>query len=255
MATKPADPATTIPWATDTNLSSGPQSGQTTKFAPSLAYMQQGCVPGRSAPGRYMNYFFNQIYLWLLYLRDGVFDSVVASATNDVRAFGDFEYCDNAGAATTVEYTKMISLTAGTASSANWFCDRVGNLLFLKVTGPLATDIMRWELPLPKGQEAKQVRVNVSRDPAGTGSQMKLEVFERTITKDANISNDTCTSLGSDTTTGTGDDLLFVNISPVVTGAANKTLVIEVTASGGGTGLDSIIWLDYTFNDPGPRNF
>ena len=70
MATKPSDPATTIPWATDTAFSSGPDTGLSTKSTPPAGYIAQGCVPSRSAPGRFMNFFFNQLYLWCLYLYD-----------------------------------------------------------------------------------------------------------------------------------------------------------------------------------------
>lgn len=59
--------------ATNANIASGPQAGLSVKLDPGLATRQAGAVPGRSAPGRWWNYWFHQVYLWLQYLSDGAF--------------------------------------------------------------------------------------------------------------------------------------------------------------------------------------
>lgn len=68
---KPSYPTlTTQTWANDTNIASGPQIGQTTKLQPSNGYLAAGAVPGRSIPGRYMNWLFNTLLAWCYYLGD-----------------------------------------------------------------------------------------------------------------------------------------------------------------------------------------
>ncbi len=68
MATKPT--IANAEWASNANIASGPQSGQTTKNDPGLATRQAGAVPGRGIVGRTMNWLLNQFYLWCVYVND-----------------------------------------------------------------------------------------------------------------------------------------------------------------------------------------
>ena len=68
---KPSFPTLlTETWANDTNIASGPQVGLSTKLEPASGYKKAGAVPGRSIPGRYMNWVFNNLYAWTYYLGD-----------------------------------------------------------------------------------------------------------------------------------------------------------------------------------------
>lgn len=255
MATKPADPALTIPWAIDTNITSGPQAGETTKYAPSLSYIQQGCTPGRSAPGRYMNFLFNELYKSAKYVWDGLFSGAVASIDADVRAFADFEYCDATGAATTKPREKMIPLTNAMVSTG-WAVDFSaggGAVRYRLVDGsPGPTHRAMWEIVVPNGATATRVRAGVIQGAVGAGpSHMEMEVFQVAYDKAPSFAALTVTSLGTDVTTGAGGDLLAVNFS--FTGSFNTSLFVSIKASDGALS-DTIQFLDFSFNDPGPRN-
>lgn len=61
-------PSTDIPAvATDTNLSSGPSSGSTTKVAFTSGELAQGFVPGQRFKSRRWNWVLNLFYQWLLH--------------------------------------------------------------------------------------------------------------------------------------------------------------------------------------------
>lgn len=51
----------TRPWAGDTNFSSGPRAGETTKDQPTDAELLQGLVAGRGLPTNHLNYLLNRI--------------------------------------------------------------------------------------------------------------------------------------------------------------------------------------------------
>jgi len=58
----------TLNWSSDATFTSGPESGQTTKLAPSAGYIAQGWVAGNEAPARYMNWALNRLSAWSIYL-------------------------------------------------------------------------------------------------------------------------------------------------------------------------------------------
>lgn len=67
MATKPS----ALPlWASDTNFSTGPESGTPVKVEPSTGAKQQGWVPGQPWRGPRMNWWQNLVYQWTQYLDD-----------------------------------------------------------------------------------------------------------------------------------------------------------------------------------------
>ncbi len=63
--TKPAAP---VEWATDATQTSGPESGQPPRAAPSAGYMEQGWIAGDEAPARYMNHVLGVLGDWSAYL-------------------------------------------------------------------------------------------------------------------------------------------------------------------------------------------
>lgn len=68
MATKPT--IANAEWATDATFTSGDQSGQNTKLDPGAAWRKQGFVKRMILIPKYLNYWFNQVYQWCLYLSD-----------------------------------------------------------------------------------------------------------------------------------------------------------------------------------------
>lgn len=264
MAAKPSDPLTTIPWATDTNLSSGPQSGQTTKFAPSLAYMQQGCVPGRSAPGRYMNYFFNQLYQWMLYLHDGVFTGALAVADAPVRArdlpTGGFEWCDAAGAKITPTRTVYLPLTAATSRSADIpqflvndaAVDGGSDAAYTQLGSATTSKGWVWHVRVPRDAVVTSVVAGVTDSGAPT-NPMTLRVYSST----ENLSTPSSQSvarIGFDTASaGAGTKVMTANLSPTFTKNSLNNLYVRIDCSDSGT-LNTVQWVYMAFDDPGPRN-
>lgn len=63
-------PASVPSWATDTNFSSGPESGNATKVEPSGGAKAQGQVPGQPYRAQRVNWLWNLICQWLFYLSD-----------------------------------------------------------------------------------------------------------------------------------------------------------------------------------------
>lgn len=66
-----AKPVTLPSWATDTNFSSGAESGSSVKLEPSAGVKAQGWIPGNSLPARWLNWWANLVYSWIAYV-DGL---------------------------------------------------------------------------------------------------------------------------------------------------------------------------------------
>jgi hypothetical protein len=256
MATKPSDPLTTIPWATDTNLASGPQAGETTKFAPTLAYLQQGAVPGRSAPGRYLNYFFNQLYQWAKYLYDGDFQGP-ASFDDDVTVVGNldaitFRYVNGAGSLDPRTETRSVSLTSGKRTgSAEWVASAAGGTYAVSLANPSSVQGLVWEAVLPPSTTVSRVVMGVGQDAAGSTSDMTMEVFIVSHDRTDPQSSRAVASVGTDVCDGTADDVLVVSFTPYTLGN-NETVLIKLTASSGPGVLNSVFSLGVDISNPGP---
>lgn len=59
-------------WASDTNFSSGPDTGSPTRVDPGSGYFAQGWVPGQTIPGQYSNYLFGELTDYLADIRTAV---------------------------------------------------------------------------------------------------------------------------------------------------------------------------------------
>ena len=66
-----AKPLSTTTFSTDTNFSSGTETGTPTKVDPGAGYRAQGFVPGNRFIGPYLNYVLNLLCQWIVYL-DGI---------------------------------------------------------------------------------------------------------------------------------------------------------------------------------------
>ena len=65
-----AQPADILNWASDTNFTTGPESGTPTKVDPGATYEAQGFVPDDAFVGPYVNWALNNVSLWLAYLKN-----------------------------------------------------------------------------------------------------------------------------------------------------------------------------------------
>lgn len=66
-----AIPSQTLPtWSTDSTVSSGDESGQTTRYNMGAAALAQGAVAGRRLPARFLNWVLGGFGDWLAYLRE-----------------------------------------------------------------------------------------------------------------------------------------------------------------------------------------
>src|SRR5688572_8182256 len=59
-------------WASDTNYSSGPDTGTPTRVDPGSGYFAQGWIPGQTVPGQYANYLFGELTDYLADIRTAV---------------------------------------------------------------------------------------------------------------------------------------------------------------------------------------
>lgn len=59
-------------WASDTNFSSGPNTGTPTRVNPGSGYFAQGWIPGQTVPGQYANFLFGTMTDYLASIRTAV---------------------------------------------------------------------------------------------------------------------------------------------------------------------------------------
>lgn len=262
MASKPANG---ISWASDANYASGSQVGQTTRLAPSAGYKAQGFIPRRSLPARYLNWVLGTVSDWVDYLKDGLLSGAVSVVDNDLRAFGDFEYCDATGAQTLPTRTLLIPLTSGmpNVSTPVWapIIDDASDLWYLQVSPGGTVRHMTWQVPIPEGAEVTLVRAGVTQIDTAAATPMKLEAFRASVDKTEAISATAVASLGSDTWASGGasstDDVLSITLSPTFVASAvlGRCLIVRLSSSNSASDPDAVWWLEVTFTDPGPRNY
>jgi hypothetical protein len=265
MATKPS----TLPlWATDTNLASGSQSGQTTKLEPSLGYKQQGSVPGKSAPGRYMNWLFNLIYSWCVYLDDLHNSSGFLSQsytwltgvhrfTNGVRAAGvsleganEVVYTDASGVAAPKTRSTLLRLDDACGNSnlgLNWSRAGAGNIYAAGTS-----DSTPVQIRLPQGAVINSVRAWVDDGGSGTISMSVYAVSRNPVS--GAISLGSPLGSGTETSGGAGalEDLEVTGIATTVDNTDTTYEVIFVASTTSGNPVVNLAYVVWT--DPGPRN-
>ena len=59
-------------WASDTNYSSGPNTGTPTRVDPGAGYFAQGWIPGQTVPGQYANFLFGELTDYLASIRSAI---------------------------------------------------------------------------------------------------------------------------------------------------------------------------------------
>jgi hypothetical protein len=119
-------PATVPDWASDTNFSSGAESGNATKASPGAGPLAQGFVPGELFKAQRVNYTLYWIIQHVLYLRNlgtDAFFLAIAFVWTSLHRFtagiraagiqlesGDILYTNSAGVAAPISRTKQLPL-------------------------------------------------------------------------------------------------------------------------------------------------
>lgn len=263
-----AKPSTVPDWASDTNYSSGPQVGLSTKLAPSSGYRNQGCVPEKSAPGRFMNWLFNLFSIWCAYL-DDLHNSAdflnksytwltgVHRFTNGLRAAGislegatEVVYTDAAGVAAPKARSTLLHLNEACCDSNNgarWSRAGAGNIY------PINTgDGSPVSIRLPQGAVLQSVRAWVV---PGASAAISMSVYA--------VSRDPVTgaiAVGSALGTGgtqvsSGAALQALQAASINATIDNTDTTYEVIFNANSTAGSPEIRLAYAiWTDPGPRN-
>lgn len=180
--------------------------------------------------------------------------SGVAATAGNLLTNGGFMYCDASGAPDTRSRTRMLSLFACRLDGSTWASgvDDATDKSYLANITPGTTQTATWDLVLPAGCILTQVRAGTEQG-ATAAADMKLEVFTVGHHKAAPISAKTVTLQGTATATDAGEDVLTVS-GLSSTGSSNTSVIIRITCSNGAS-VDYIHWVDYSFDDPGPRNY
>lgn len=277
-----AKPVTLPIWATDTNLSSGTESGSSVKSEPALGVKQQGFVPGRAAPARYYNWLLNLIYTWIVYLdglaSDAQWLSTLWIWTNRHIWSGSFgpglldsascevNYVNGSGGASTRTRTILIDVAALQASGdqsgvgADVYASVIARFqtstdpALARIGGGFGTTVrgvVDLSPHLVSGCTLTRVRARVAAE--GT-SDVGLDLHESTPSFSGSGSG-VLTALDSEAALATAATLDSGAIS-VVVDKATKTYHVSISNSGA-TGSDSVVvlGLEITISDPGPRNY
>lgn len=246
-----AQPVVDPNWASDTNFSSGPESGSATKVSPGAGPLAQGFVPGLSFVGPYANYTLYWLCQWAAYLKglntDAVFlaftfvwtalhrftAGIRASAIQLVTG-GDLTYTDSAGTAAPRAREMRVALTptpvniSGGAVLVQWYA----------VSGVLSnSSISAGDCAvfsqLPRGIVITAVDFVVS----GVGGQTVTCQFWKNTTQ-----------LGSDQVSsgGTVQTLALTGLSETVAVAQNYWF--KFTATAAGFQIQEVV---VKYNDPG----
>lgn len=269
---KPTWPTTTTTtWADNANIASGPQSGSTTKLEPSDGYKQAGAVPGRSIPGRYMNWLFNKIVAWCYYVGDlhnqtqflnksyawitGTHSFATATTfASDVTIGGDTVCGDiSVNNAKNYLYTgggKTYEVAIPLAGQALLNHDSGATTWGPGTTdGTIACTGTASAIAIPIKQVLRQgctiTRVRMAYDSAGTGAKIELK---KRVVDPASATSPAESTIDSDTAAGAGVEILdtgtfaeavddLTEYYVVVTSSATlgdiaRWLVVSITASG-----------------------
>jgi hypothetical protein len=241
MATKPV----TLPsWGTDTNFSSGAETGSPVKVEPSAGAKSQGWVPGQPFRGPRLNWWQNLVYQWAVYLDDLHNSSAFLGASytwTGTQALGGSVEGTYSAARTR---TMFISL-AGASHDDDWYFD--GPTVTWKHTTGTATDSVSFRLDLPHDSIMTGFRVGVTQS-GGHSTSMTAQLLKKT--PDTVTGADGALSgWGLGTSAGSGDRI----ISSV---ALNETIdrdtceyTLQVTGSDGVVGEDVINWVEITFTE------
>jgi hypothetical protein len=175
--------------------------------------------------------------------------SGIQARAGDVRAFGDFAYCDAAGALLSKPKTIMLPLSSGFYTE-EWEFLHPSSSMTAKVYGADAV----FPLPVCTGQRITLVRVG-HHYFGGGGTPPSFTVYRRVVDK---------------ATPNIGTSFVEVNVTgvfapaptpqvmtsgPISTSVVNRALEdwrIQVRAGAQG---DNLFWIEITVSDPGPRNF
>lgn len=146
-------PAVTPNWASDTNFTSGPETGTATKVDPGAGYNAQGFVPDNAFIGPYVNYtlyWVTQFCAWCVGLHNDAqwlgrlfvwtalhrFTAGLRASAIQLVTGGDMLYTDSAGVATTRLRTREIPLALGSYNgSLDWSIAGAGNAYTLAAPG------------------------------------------------------------------------------------------------------------------------
>lgn len=266
-----AKPVTLPTWATDANLSSGTESGSSTKLEPSAGVKAQGFVPGAAAPARHYNWLLNLIYEWVAYLNglatDAQFLGTVWSWTNRHIWSGSFGpglrdsdscevvYCGAAGAASTRTRVVRVLPIAARVDTNGWADTTLAAGEPQRLGFPIdsTTRVAFFDLSayVPSGGTVTGLRALVTQGDA-TGT-MTLGHTAVTVNFSSPAQSRSNTTL--DSAAGGGIQILDSGVISLAIDKASNTQRAAYVANADNGGISDLHCLEITFTDPGPRNY
>lgn len=218
-------------WSTDADYPAGaqPWNETATKVEPIEGKKDEGFEPKERPPAQYLNWLFNLIYLWLVWL-DGLFDDndVLNSSVN--ASGGDEYYHDTR--------TLVISPASGIAPTAADESYTIG-----AATGDVswAAAATSWQVPinLPVGKHITEIRFR-SKCDAGTTITMEFYVKRLGGPISAGDDDDDGTSVESSNSGANVDTAMAGLDTTVKSGGYQYVLYFETVTGVGATKLSGI---------------
>ena len=178
-------------------------------------------------------------------------------ATDDVFAGDDFFY----SVAKTRTLIVPLASFQPAGAVANWALqtDELNLRHYWECLAPAGNSYLVGELRLPDASLLKRLRVSVEQGTtAGTDMTVELFTASYSITNvlTATTSLQPLLSHGTDTAADVGIDMLTVDLGifPHSMVGANETVVIKITCSDAGSGVDYVRGVELQVDDLGPRN-
>lgn len=164
-----SQPSELVVWASDTNFSSGPESGSPTKVDPGAAYEAQGGVPGNAFVAPYWNWVLNNHSLWMQYLQN--LDTDVDFLTPDYSWLGAHTFAQTVYVESGILCNS--SITANGIVKSNGYAVRgselevVGNLTYTDLNGNVIPKNRTVSIPLDIVAGATNPTASFKITPAG----------------------------------------------------------------------------------------
>lgn len=279
-------------WASDTNFSTGSESGSPTKVDPGASYEAQGFVPGDAFVGPYVNFLLNRLCAWVvLYLKDlhnqaeflgkaytwlgthifgsgsGAWTVVSGSITSpggNIDTGGQIEaqsfVIDSASAEVSYKAgrtrIKRYSWSGyGSSGRQGAFVglDSTNSLRIFVPTGSADTGAWREPIRLPVGATITGWRVLCT--PDGTSADLQCRLFSRTDDFTTPAEGSPAGQGTLQTSSGGGIQVLVDSgLGVTVVAGTHYYLDISGTAAPGGSDISHILHsYELTFTDVGPR--
>lgn len=285
MAYPVSDPV----FASDTNFSSGPESGTPTKVDPGLSYMQQGLVPGLKFVGPYLNLLLNRLCSWItLYVKD-LHNQVeflnkaytftgIHTHTNDLVCNNPVTCVSTLDVTSGITGTSFVQATnfrINHASNEFSYLSARSRTVMVPVVVSSDNGAIQWSLDatngtafsstsastrhlkvplsayLPRGATLTSVRAGVQDSGSNAISMLVYQQAEDKATMGAPVLN----QLGTTYTTGGG-------AAPTLATTGAFTHTIDKTSSTywafftvpAGSDINYVRWVEVNYDDNGPRN-